>query len=441
MGNDIDCSGAGVGWEPIGTIATPFSGSLDGQGYEISGLVISRETEDNIGLFGVTGLGSEIKNIGVVAVTIAGDDIVGALVGDNQGTITDSYSTGTFTYTYSEAGGLVGNNHGVIHNSYSTISISVPSGGEGGGLVGYNYGTITHSHATGAVSGYEYLGGLVGRNDGSGSISDSYASGNVTGTGNGGDYSGGFVGHNAGVISRSYATGSATGYDTIGGFVGKNDGGIIHDSYATGNATGTSGYVGGFVGANDFGAQISNSYSVGYVTGSGDVGGFAGYIWDTIISNSFYDLETSGQSDTGKGEPKTTLQMKDITTFTNAGWDFVSTWGIDASENNGYPYLLWHYTVGGVVSGLAPGNSVVVQNNLGDDLTVTADGDFVFSTALDDGSAYAVSVLTQPTGPNQFCTVTNGTGILSGEDVSNVDITCRNKFPWTMFLPTIIRVQ
>lgn len=125
LGNNIDCSGTtawndGQGWEPIGTVAAPFTGSLDGAGHEISGLFIKRiypfEWQDYIGLFGVTGPGSAIRNIGVVAVSIAGDDIVGAIAGDNHGTISDSYSSGTFTYTYSEVGGLVGHNNGIIHN-------------------------------------------------------------------------------------------------------------------------------------------------------------------------------------------------------------------------------------------------------------------------------------------------------------------------------------
>lgn len=93
------------------------------------------------------------------------------------------------------------------------------------------------------------------------------------------------------------------------------------------------------------------------------------------------------------------------------------------------------FTVGGMVSGLAPGSSVVLQNNMGDDLTVTADGPFVFSTPLDDGSAYAVTVLKQPRG--LLCTVTNGTGTIAGADVSSVDVTCIARFPWPMFLPAM----
>jgi hypothetical protein len=48
------------------------------------------------------------------------------------------------------------------------------------------------------------------------------------------------------------------------------------------------------------------------------------------------------------------------------------------------------YTVGGSVSGLS--GTLVLQNNGGDDLTITADGDFTFNNALKDGEAYRVTV-------------------------------------------------
>lgn len=82
------------------------------------------------------------------------------------------------------------------------------------------------------------------------------------------------------------------------------------------------------------------------------------------------------------------------------------------------------YSVGGTVSGLATGNDVVLQNNGGDDLTVSGDGPFTFATELDDESSYAVTVLTQPTSPNQQCTVAQGAGKLNGADVTDVQVNC-----------------
>jgi hypothetical protein len=79
------------------------------------------------------------------------------------------------------------------------------------------------------------------------------------------------------------------------------------------------------------------------------------------------------------------------------------------------------YTIGGSVSGLA-GDGLVLQNNGGDDLSITSDGDFSFATALQDGAAYAVTIATQPSG--QQCTVLNGSGTLSGAVVTDVLISC-----------------
>lgn len=82
------------------------------------------------------------------------------------------------------------------------------------------------------------------------------------------------------------------------------------------------------------------------------------------------------------------------------------------------------YTIGGSVTGLATDNSVLLQNNGGDNLVVSSNGAFTFSTALDDNSSYAITVLTQPTSPNQTCSITNDSGMLSGNDVTNVTINC-----------------
>src|SRR4051812_24811027 len=64
--------------------------------------------------------------------------------------------------------------------------------------------------------------------------------------------------------------------------------------------------------------------------------------------------------------------------------------------------------VGGTVTGLA-GGGLVLQNNGGDDLAVTAAGPFAFATALGDGATYDVTIKTQPTSPTQLCADSNGT--------------------------------
>lgn len=79
-------------------------------------------------------------------------------------------------------------------------------------------------------------------------------------------------------------------------------------------------------------------------------------------------------------------------------------------------------TVGGQVTGLS-GKGLVLQNNGKDNLTLNASGTFTFATPIAIGSAYSVTVLTQPTSPSQICTVANGSGTATG-NVGNIVVTC-----------------
>ena len=82
------------------------------------------------------------------------------------------------------------------------------------------------------------------------------------------------------------------------------------------------------------------------------------------------------------------------------------------------------YTLGGVLTGLVPGDSVILSNNGGANLTLTQDGPFQFGTPLAFNSAYTVSVLTQPAAPSETCVVSNGTGVMPAKDVASVAVTC-----------------
>jgi uncharacterized repeat protein (TIGR03803 family) len=84
------------------------------------------------------------------------------------------------------------------------------------------------------------------------------------------------------------------------------------------------------------------------------------------------------------------------------------------------------FSVGGTLSGLASGASLVLQNSGGNNTTVSANGQFSFSMSVLGGTAYAVTVLTQPTG--QICTVTGGSGTVSGANVTGVQVTCTNTY-------------
>lgn len=338
----------GEGWEPIGDNSTPFTGTFDGgDEYTISGLVINRSDIDNnyMGLFGCTGAVAEIRNLGLANVNVNGSNYVGGLVGRNDGLVTNSYVTGDVTGR-SEVGGLVGQNDGSVTDSYFTGTAIDTWSGTIGGLIGENNGTIINCHADVTVtSDNSYVGGLVGSNYGG--ISESYAVGEVEGK----SEVGGLVGYNSGGnIDKSYATGTVTGTETdtmyiytlVGGLVGSNSG-PISDSYARGAVSGQED-VGGLVGYNR--SLITNSYATGTVNGDSYIGGLAGFNHsDGNIMSSYWDTETSLQASSDGGTGKTTAEMKEETTFT--GWDFNTIWGINGSDNNGYPFLRWQGYDGG----------------------------------------------------------------------------------------------
>jgi hypothetical protein len=81
-------------------------------------------------------------------------------------------------------------------------------------------------------------------------------------------------------------------------------------------------------------------------------------------------------------------------------------------------------TIGGTVYGLSGGTSVVLLDNGGDALTVSANGTFTFATQVQAPNAYNVTVGTQPTG--ETCSVSNGSGSVSQNsgNITNVAVTC-----------------
>ena len=177
----------GSGWDPIGSCTyhcvygDEFNTTFEGNGYTIDNLYINRPSNSDVGLFGYTKNNSRIRNIGLRNVSISGSRLVGGLVGQNYGYITQSYATGSVSGNSYYVGGLVGNNFGKIMQSYFTGVVS----GESvvGGLVGINSIDITQSYATGSVSGNStFVGGLVGYNSTSGTITQSSSTESASGS-------------------------------------------------------------------------------------------------------------------------------------------------------------------------------------------------------------------------------------------------------------------
>jgi filamentous hemagglutinin family protein len=376
-----------------------YTGSLVGENHgslEDSSSSASVQGEsDRVGGLVAVNYGSVLSSSASGAVSGPYDDN-GGLVGANMtgGTIDTSYATGNVS-GFDTKGGLVGANvGGTILNSYASGSITPSSNVQVGGLAGYNSGYIGNSYATIPVTGSERVGGLVGKNDSGGSIGNSYATGVVDG--GPGLYTGGLVGLNRGLIGWSYAIGSVTNssasYSYAGGLVGGNEG-AIQGSFATGTVSGNHG-VGGLVGLNSsLGGSIDRSYATGAVSGGLDVGGLVGEnrgpitdsyatgaatsnqdrlggltgwnsstiatsyatgalncsggscsaigglvgVTDTgTVTNSFWDMDTTGAPvSAGGGTGLNTAAMKTATTFLAAGWS-PATWNL---SDGSYPGL------------------------------------------------------------------------------------------------------
>lgn len=182
--DDINCAESAEwseAFDTMGTVGTPFTGTLDGQGYTVSGIMISG-IESYAGIFVATSSTAVIENIGFTDVNITGGVYTAGIVGYHQGTIQNVFTTGTITnFGDSYAGGFVGYNRGGdIIDSYSKATVSA-SNYYAGGLVGYNNSssTVVRSYATGTITSGS-PGGLVGYNGG-GTITDSFWDTQTTG--------------------------------------------------------------------------------------------------------------------------------------------------------------------------------------------------------------------------------------------------------------------
>ena len=189
---------SGAGWDPIGASGANYTGDFKGNGYVVKNLFINRTT-NFVGLFRITASTARIESLGVTgaSVTTSGQ-YAGILAGRVDGQIVACYTTGSVTGT----------------NAFGWI----------GGLTGYihSYASIHSSYSTASVTGRRDIGGLVGQRSviGTGSITDSYATGLVTRSGSGSSGIGGLIGSDTGTgsasVLRSYYDSSTTGCRTGG---------------------------------------------------------------------------------------------------------------------------------------------------------------------------------------------------------------------------------
>ena len=291
-------------WTAIGTNRinnNGFCGVFNGDGYAVRGIYINTQ-ESYQGLFGNSGGGSIIANLGVAESYIYGDTYVGGVVGYNGagyndveysgGTVTNCYNTGSVTGK-DHVGGVAGINEDTVTDCYNVGSIN--GNKYVGGVVGGNSwdDTVTDCCNTGIVTGKDYVGGVVGYNAyGTSAVTDCYNTGIVIGE----RFVGGVIGYLfVGTASNCYNEGSITGKDRVGGVIGGNEDPVTA-CYNTGIVSGVS-RVGGVIGDNS--DTVTACYNTGSVTGGSYVGGVAGYNWSSTFTNCYNTGSVNGERDVG----------------------------------------------------------------------------------------------------------------------------------------------
>ncbi|HEY9167840.1 MAG TPA: GLUG motif-containing protein, partial [Candidatus Kryptonia bacterium] len=209
--------------------------------------------------------------------------------------------------------GLFGLSDGGNVKNIGLVNENIAGASHVGGLIGYNeFDSVSASYSTGIIRGVSQVGGLVGIN-------------------------------NDAIMSKVFSTASVGGDTAVGGLVGFNvktfTGSTIVNSFSKGAVTCADTLGGGLVGLN-YESIIIFCYSTGSVAGASNVGGLLGSLdGGSTILGDFWDVQTSGQTTSAAGTGESTAAMKTESTFAGAGWDFSSTWVVNAGVNSGYPYL------------------------------------------------------------------------------------------------------
>ena len=350
---DFDSTSSYVGGL-IGNISKNSSGEIQMDDNKVTGKFIG--TSSNIG--GLAGNIScytsnlSIKNDQVISSEIRGSGSVGGFIGhldSSSGKITvkDYELNNTITGTSSYTGGIFG----YIYTS-GPIEISNIK----------DTSKVTGSSYTGNIAGYLYTYNTA-------TLSDIFLNGTTTGTSGYAGAIAGYIGSKNLNITKVESHNNVSGYDNVGGLIGKSDYSsnntqFLSNSYSDGTVTGTSNYVGGLVGYANY-LNINNAYSTNTVTGKDYVGGLVGYYQNATITNtyalgkvngnvsnnvggligsasnatfnsSYYSSEVSGVIRSAGGiNLRTSYLIGKQGTYKN--WDFDTIWTI---EEDTTPYLL-----------------------------------------------------------------------------------------------------
>ena len=340
--NNIDLSG--YDWNPIGDNSicgsmrcADFEGNFDGNGYVVQNLTTNRGTNYYAGLFGVLVGNATIVNLGIVNCNVRGSCYVGGLAG----------------YAYPRSGNI----------------------------------TISNCYATGNISGAYNVGGLVGNNYKGSTISNCYATCNVRG---GNDYVGGLVGSNDGTISNCYATGNVRGYTYVGGLVGYSFGGAIRNC----------------VTAND--SVLSNTNDINRIVGY-DIGSILiqnNYALNTmVVQNSNGNISITPDLNTKAGMDIPMSDLQSLSFYATASnWHNNQAWDLDTwkiCDGQDLPFLRWqgidcYYDItatAGVNGTINPSGTVTVEEGNSQTFTFSPNNGYEIDEVLIDGTNNPAAVL------------------------------------------------
>ncbi|MCX8064368.1 MAG: PASTA domain-containing protein [Candidatus Hydrogenedentes bacterium] len=303
---DIDASATsnwnnGKGFQPIGSYAQPFRGTLDGQGYKITGLYINRPEENLVGIFRYVATYiqlpdfnvGKVRNLVIENATIVGGTNVGCVAGsaqrigstnqqgyDERHLIENIRIVNTKIIGVSYLGGVLGSiNEGTLRNCF-VRDIFISGGDTIGGLVGSSSAKIEKCCSTGLVYGEGInIGGLIG-------IAN-------------------FVSYST--VNYCFSSCWAFGKDSVGGLIGSNS------------------------------TYVTQCYSAGLIYGRTNIGGLVGSGDSSKVQISFFDADASQQTQSAGGNPLYTDQMLTPDIFQSVGWDYASIWGQDNGKTR--PYL------------------------------------------------------------------------------------------------------
>lgn len=340
--NDLDLgawleeNSSQYGWSPIGTASSPFSGVFNGNNKNILNLRITRETSNDLGLFGYVE-SATIKNIVIINPQIIGNDNIGALLGERYA-----------NSSYDEAGPgslLISNCHIIGGNIQGNNCI--------GGIIGYDYCgghagslTIEKCHNSATITGTSKIGGICGSLYGQSSpglyIRDCYSVGDITGT----SMVGGIVGdcetvyswiskYDCGrpdlVCERTYVRGNIKGLDKTCGIAGyANAHGWTSGSWGSPTVTGVFTMSSNVCLAD----SIRGDYRICSSVSSQD--NYASTATVMLLQNGLADeVEDNEFNGTSMG----IRLLQKAATYEGLGWDFGNVWK-DLSTYNEYPVLI-----------------------------------------------------------------------------------------------------